>query len=238
MKKKEAIILAPVMPIWDNGEFCAPLISILEIKGFKVSVIDTLTFIETSRPLEACDLMYKELKSRTNLPFLLIGFAMGGTLVQMLSYRLNNLLGAITISSPSFADINLKEHLSYLLYLLNKGDLNLAVETLHKFVVPNGEKINNQSAEIHESLHQTAINRMIIGFTLLLNLDSRLALDQFKGKYLSIIGEKSQLATCNNQFHSTNQNHSYACISNAGMRPWNDNAQAMNLLINKWIDEL
>lgn len=79
---------------------------------------------------------------------------------------------------------------------------------------------------------------MLRGFSLLLKLDARPTIAQYHGKYLGIVGEKSQLATRSNQTHSGNPKHRYERIPGAGMRPWNDNASAINLLVNEWVEEL
>lgn len=238
MNKIEVIILAPIMPIWDGGHFCAPLVSLLTNKGFNVSIIDTLSLIKVSDPQDAIDIVHHELVARTGSPLLLVGFAMAGTLVQMLSHRMKCLMGVISISAPSYADYLLQERIGYLMSLLQKGDLSRAIDTLHQFVAPEGQKTQLGTLSIPKSQWQTAINRMMIGFSLLLKFDARSVIGLYHGKYLSIVGEKSQLATWSNQSHSNNPEHTYVSIPKAGMRPWNDNASAIELRVNKWIDEL
>ncbi|WZX60652.1 hypothetical protein AAFR86_13010 [Salmonella enterica subsp. diarizonae serovar 58:r:z53] len=80
MKKREAVILAPVMPVWDEGQFCAPLVMLLVAKGYHVTVIDTLTLIQDASPERAVEALCQALNARFQSPYLLVGFAMAGTL--------------------------------------------------------------------------------------------------------------------------------------------------------------
>lgn len=238
MNKMDVVIMAPVMPLWDDGMFCKPLLSLLTNKGFKVSLVDTLSLIHSDDPQETIDSVHDELIARAGSPFLLVGFAMAGTLVQMLSPRMNCLTGVISISAPGFTDYLLNERIDYLVSLLNRGYLDEALEALNQFVVPEGQTSLHAVDTIPESQRKVATERMLRGFSLLRRLDARPAMAKFRGKYLGIVGEKSQLATWSNQTHSGNPNHRYERIPGAGMRPWNDNASAINLLVNEWIEEL
>ncbi|OSN02901.1 hypothetical protein AU510_16370 [Lonsdalea britannica] len=238
MNTKSVVILAPVMPVWDNGEFCKPLVELLTLKGFHVSVIDSLPLLENADPESAVKNVCLKLKSCCRTPFLLVGFAMAGTLVQMLSHQLDCLKGVMSISAPGFADDLLQERIGHLVSLLEKGEVDHAIEVLHQFVVPEGHMAPQGGSPLPNSLKQSATDRMIRGFSLLLNMDARTHIAQYPGKFLAIVGEKSQLATWDNQTHSANPEHTYVSIPGAGMRPWNDNASAMDALVNRWIEEL
>lgn len=238
MNKKNVVILAPVMPLWDDGQFCAPLVSLLASQGFNVSIIDTLSLIPSDNPQQAVEAVQQELVSRAHSPFLLVGFAMAGTLVQLLSKQLDCLTGVISISAPGYADPLLKERIGYLVSMLDNGHIDSAIEALHQFVVPEGHTAPVGTLRIPDSLQQTAIDRMKTGFSLLLQLDARPAMAKYHGKYLGIVGEKSQLATWDNQTHSRHHAHIYACIPEAGMRPWNDNGSTINQVIKEWVEGL
>ncbi|NIG88096.1 MAG: alpha/beta hydrolase [Serratia symbiotica] len=238
MNKMDIVIMAPIMPVWDNEMFCKPLLSILTNKGFRVSIIDTLSLIHSTDLQETIDAVHHELIARAVSPFLLVGFAMAGTLVQMLSHRMDCLTGVIAISAPGYADYLLNERIGYLMSLLSKGYLDEAIKALHQFVAPEGQTAGQIVLSIPESQRQEATERMLRGFSLLLKLDARPTIAQYHGKYLGIVGEKSQLATWSNQTHSGNPKHRYERIPGAGMRPWNDNASAINLLVNEWVEEL
>ncbi len=238
MTPLDVVILSPVMPVWDDGQFCAPLVELLMRKGLKVSVIDTLSLIHTTDPEEAVDLVHQALMQRVQAPFLLVGFAMAGTLVQLLSHKMQCLTGVMSVSAPGYADPQLKARLGQLISLLDSGEVEKALDELHQFVVPTGQLAQPIEIELTGAVRQHAIDRMSRGFRLLLNCDARKAMAQYHGKYLGIVGEKSQLATWHNQTHSTGSGHRYAHIPEAGMRPWNDNPAAISILVNEWIDEL
>jgi len=237
MNKLNAVILAPVMPIWDQGNFCKQLVNQLQLKNYKVTVIDTLSLINSDSTEKAIDVISNELNRQMNEPSLLIGFAMGGTLAQMVANKIQKITGIISISAPGFADLKLKQNIGSIIALLDEGNLESALDKLHEFVVPEGKKVTN-SLIIPQHLREHSVMRMKIGFSLLLNFDARKTMRFFNGKYLGIVGEKSQLATTNNQTNTNNINHTYAFIPNAGMRPWDDNPLETNFLINSWIEKL
>ncbi|EJF2532036.1 hypothetical protein M8D79_001376 [Salmonella enterica] len=238
MKKREAVILAPVMPVWDEGQFCAPLVMLLVAKGYHVTVIDTLTLIQDASPERAVEALCQALNARFQSPYLLVGFAMAGTLVQLLAPHLHGLSGVMSVSAPGFADEQLNRRLGELVSLLEKGEVEHAVDVLHQFVVPEGQAAQEGRFTLLDAAKASAIQRMLTGFALLLNMDARAAIARYNGKYLAIVGDKSQLASWENQTHSTQPTHLYRRIPKAGMRPWNDNPAAMNALLNEWVDTL
>jgi len=86
-------------------------------------------------------------------------------------------------------------------------------------VVTEEQTAGQMALSIPESQRQKATERMLRGFSLLLKLDARPTIAQYHGKHLSIVGEKSQLATWSNQTHSSNPTHRYERMPGAGMRP-------------------
>ncbi|UGS39959.1 hypothetical protein [Pseudocitrobacter corydidari] len=238
MKKREAVILAPVMPVWDEGQFCAPLVTLLVAKGYHVTVIDTLTLIQDGSPERAVEALSQALNARFQSSYLLVGFAMAGTLVQLLAPHLHGLSGVMSVSAPGFADEQLNRRLGELVSLLEEGEVEHAVDVLHQFVVPEGQAAPEVRFTLPDAAKASAIQRMLTGFALLLNMDARAAIARYNGKYLAIVGDKSQLASWENQTHSTQPTHLYRRIPEAGMRPWNDNPAAMNALLNEWVDTL
>ncbi len=69
-------------------------------------------------------------------------------------------------------------------------------------------------------------------------MDARDEIIKYTGNFLALVGEKSQLATVNNQTKSHYINHEYKIISGAGMRLWEDNPVMTNAIIDEWIDRL
>lgn len=238
MKTQDAVILAPVMPVWDGGAFCAPLVTLLEQKGYSVTVIDTLSLIERDDPQSAIESLCQTLNSRSQRPWLLVGFAMAGTLAQMLAPHLRGVSGVVTVSAPGFADEKLTTRLVRLISMLEKGELGPAVDVLHHYVLPEGQPAPEATYTLPDAGKMSAIQRMLTGFSLLLKMDARADIARYDGKYLAIVGEKSQLASWENQTHSHRPLHTYKRIPGAGMRPWNDNPIAMNSLLNEWIATL
>ncbi|MEQ1977378.1 alpha/beta hydrolase [Xenorhabdus sp. SGI240] len=236
----DAVILSPVMPLWDHGNFCAPLVLLLEKMGYRVSIIDTLSLINHVNPdLIDPDCFINtiefELTQRFSKPYLLIGFAMAGTLVQLLAPRLKTITGVISISGPGYADILLSDKLGQLIILLKKSQLDEAISLLHDFVIPKGGTPLPSVSAIPNHLKGIAQKRLIMGFSLLLQFDARTALCNYKGKFLSIVGECSQLATVRNQVVSPNLMHCFVVAEGAGMRPWNDQPEFINDVINDWL---
>ncbi|AOM40389.1 alpha/beta hydrolase [Xenorhabdus hominickii] len=236
----EAVILSPVMPLWDHGDFCAPLVLLLEKLGYRVSIIDTLSLINHVSPdlidpdcfINAIEY---ELTQHFSKPYLLIGFAMAGTLVQLLASRLKMLTGVISVSGPGYADILLRDKLGQLIMLLKKNQLDESISLLHDFVIPEGGIPPSIISAIPNHLKDSAEKRLIIGFSLLLQFDARTVLCNYKGKFLSIVGECSQLATVHNQVVSSNLMHNLVVVEGAGMRPWNDQPELINDAINNWL---
>jgi len=80
-----------------------------------------LSLIHSTDPQETIDADHHELIARAVSPFLLVGFAMADTLVQMLSHRMYCLTGVISISAPGHANYLLNKRISYLMSLLSNG---------------------------------------------------------------------------------------------------------------------
>ena len=231
MKLQDAVILAPVMPAWDGGAFCAPLVTLLEEKGFSVTIVDTLNLITHDDPQSAIDVLCQTLNAQVKRPWLLVGFAMAGTLVQLLAHRLRGVAGVLSVSAPGFADEKLTQRLVRLISLLEKGKLGSSMVILHHYVLPEGSPAPREKFTLPDTEKMSAIKRMLTGFSLLLKMDARADIAAYDGNYLAIVGEKSQLASYFVQ-------HYYKRIPGAGMRPWNDNPAAVNALLNEWIDTL
>lgn len=103
--------------------FCKPLLSMLTNKGFKVLIVDILLLIHFTDLKETINAVHHKLIARAVPPFLLVGLAMASTLVQMLSHRIDCLIGVISINAPGYAVFLLKKRLAYLMSLLSKGYL-------------------------------------------------------------------------------------------------------------------
>ncbi|WP_019223838.1 hypothetical protein [Bartonella rattaustraliani] len=235
---KNAVILAPVMPLWDHGDFCRDLQSILIEKGVKIDILDTTSIIKDVTKENNLILLAEKINKSFCFPFLLIGFALGGSLAQVLAPRLNNVQAVLSISGPGYVDTRLKRYLEALLNLLNQNALEQALELLYQYVQPLGMPSKRAAIQICEESKIEAIARMMRGFELLLQLDARDYLCHFAGKFLSIIGKESQLATISNQVNSGKDGHECRVVEAAGMRPWDDNPLTTTKIIDSWVKTL
>ncbi|WP_348602896.1 hypothetical protein [Bartonella tribocorum] len=138
----QSVVLAPVMPIGDKGSFCSPLKNLFLARGFKVALLDTLSLFSSNATIEVIPSLTAKFKEnfgeRFQEPFVLVGFAMAGTLVQILAAKLPNVRAVLSVNDPGYPDALLQKRLGYLLTLLEKDDLSAALETLDSFVQPIG----------------------------------------------------------------------------------------------------
>ncbi|WP_330168008.1 alpha/beta hydrolase [Bartonella grahamii] len=238
------IILSPVMPIWDGGVFCSPLTKLCLSKGFPVTLLDTLSLFPKSShflnhsAVEILSFMAEKLKSYFKEPAVLVGFSMAGMLVQILAARLPNVQAVLSVNAPGYPDVILQRRLGDILVYLENNDLSRALEILNGFMHPSGIMKKRVLLEIPDEQKNTAIERMTRGFKLLLAMDARDEIIKYTGKFLALVGEKSQLATVDNQTRSRCANHEYRIISGAGTRLWEDNPVMTNAVINEWMEGL
>ncbi|WP_254474726.1 alpha/beta fold hydrolase [Bartonella sp. B1098] len=238
------VILSPVMPIWDEGAFCAPLTKLCTIKGFQVTLLDTLSLFPKSShflnysAIETLSFMIEKLEKYFKEPAVLVGFSMAGMLVQILALRLSNVQAVLAVNAPGYPDKLLQQRLGDILFHLENNDLARALETLNAFMHPCGVIKKRVALEIPQDQKSMAIERMTRGFKLLLALDARDEIVKYTGKFLALVGEKSQFATVDNQTKSQCVNHEYRIISGAGTRLWDDNPVMTNAIVSEWMERL
>ncbi|WP_455481459.1 alpha/beta fold hydrolase [Bartonella sp. B12(2025)] len=226
------------MSLWDEGAFCSPFQKLCLEKGFHVTPLDILSLFSSGSATEVIPLITEKLKSRFREPLLLVGFSTGGTLVQILAAGLPNIQAVLAVSAPGYPDLLLQQRFKHVLTLLDDGDLSGALETLYAFLQPMGETARKVYIKIPDEQKSTALERMQRGFRFLLEMDARSEIVKYAGKFLCLVGEKSQLATIDNQTQSHRLNHEYKIISGAGTRLWDDNPAMMHAIVNEWIDRL
>ncbi|WP_455475040.1 alpha/beta hydrolase [Bartonella sp. B30(2025)] len=226
------------MSLWDNGAFCTPFQKLCMEKGFHVTPLDILSLFSSGSATEVIPLITEKLKNRFQEPLLLVGFSTGGTLAQILAARLPNIRAVLAVSAPGYPDLLLQQRLKSVLSLLDDGDILGALEILYAFVQPIGEAVKKIQIKIPDDKKNTALKRMQRGFRFLLEMDARSEIVKYTGKFLSLVGEKSQLATIDNQAQSHHLNHEYKIIPNAGMFPWRDNPIATHEIVNEWISKI
>ncbi|WP_212112895.1 alpha/beta fold hydrolase [Bartonella queenslandensis] len=238
------VILSPVMPIWDGGAFCSPLTKLCATKGGQVTLLDTLSLFPKSTHFlnhsaeETLSFIREKLENYFKEPAVLVGFSMAGMLVQILAARLPNVQAVLAVNAPGYPDPLLKRRIGDILIHLENNDLLGALETLNGFVNPSGVVKKRVALEIPQDQTSMAIERMTRGFKLLLALDARDEIIKYKDKFLALVGEKSQLATVDNQTKSQCVNHQYQIISGAGTRLWDDNPVMTNAIVSEWMEGL
>lgn len=238
------VILSPVMPIWDEGAFCAPLTKLCATKGFQVTLLDTLSLFPKSAyflnysAIETLSFMIKKLEKYFKEPAVLVGFSMAGMLVQILAPQLPNVRAVLAVNAPGYPDKPLQRRLGDILFYLENNDLAGALETLNVFIHSRGIIKKRVALEIPQDQKSMAIERMTRGFKLLLALDARDEIVKYTGKFLALVGEKSQLATVDNQTKSKCFNHEYRIVSGAGTRLWDDNPVMTNAIVSEWMERL
>ncbi|WP_026088279.1 alpha/beta fold hydrolase [Bartonella rattaustraliani] len=238
------VILSPVMPSWDHGVFCSSFTKLCSEKGFQITVLDTMSlfpsysFFGHNTAVEALPFIVEKLEKHLKESSVLVGFSMAGMLVQILAARLLNVRAVLAVNAPGYPDKPLQQRLGHILHLLKNKDLSGALEALNVFMCPPGAVNKRILSKVPEVQKKAAIERMTKGFQFLLEMDARNEIIKYTGKFLALVGEKSQLATIDNQTRSCSKKHEYKIISGAGTRLWDDNPVMTNAIIEEWIDRL
>ncbi|EJF76034.1 alpha/beta fold hydrolase [Bartonella alsatica] len=240
------VILSPVIPIWDHGVFCSSFTKLCVARGFQITILDTLSLFSinsnfyNNSAIAILPVITEKLERHFKEPSVLVGFSMGGMLVQILAARLPNVQAVLAVNAPGYPDKLLQRRLGYVLNFLKNKDLSGALETLNAFMNSNPRGVMKKRAllKIPDTQKSVAIERMSRGFKFLLGMDARNEIIKYTGKFLALVGEKSQLATIDNQTRSYCINHEYKIISGAGTRLWDDNPVMTNAIIDKWLSEL
>lgn len=232
---RTAVVMAPVMPTWDQGLFFQPMINLLVQAGFSVIMFDTLSLLPQEN--ESLD-QFSDRWQKVLLPLgsidLLAGVALGGAVVQSL---LNKSLRpqvamALLISSPARADDVLNTRLGHLADLAAKGDLLEALQLLDRLVQPANQIVATPPLFIEDQTVKLQAERLHRGFRLLCNLDLKGALDAYSAPLLSIYGEVSQLVRKVNIQINEHKNQYLLEIPNGGMRPLIDAPQMVISAVN------
>ncbi|WP_208442102.1 alpha/beta fold hydrolase [Bartonella raoultii] len=238
------VILSPVMPIWDRGIFCSRFTKLCSVKGCQIILLDTLSLFPSNSlvcknsAVDILSFVAEKLESYFKEPSVLVGFSMAGMLVQILAARLPNVRAVLAMNAPGYPDQPLQQRLGYVLDFLENKDLSGALEALNVLMHPCGVVKKKALWEIPDAQKDMAIERMRRGFQFLLEMDARDEIVKYTGKFLALIGEKSQLATIDNQTRSHCINHEYKVISDAGTRLWDDNPVMTNAIIDEWMNGL
>ncbi|MCA6094914.1 hypothetical protein LE181_22420, partial [Streptomyces sp. SCA3-4] len=135
--RARALVLAPVLPEWDEGAFFAPVVRTLTDAGVHVTVVDTLAaWDEDITSLAAFTDRWRELLPRVGPFDLLCGNALGGALAQALLPSVPPATGVLLVSAPTVADAVLEQRLTQIADAARAGDLAGSLALLDHCVRP------------------------------------------------------------------------------------------------------
>lgn len=220
--KQLAVVMSPVMPEWDEGQFFLPMTIPLVQAGFRVIVFDTLSLLSDKD--ESLDdfshRWHQELLALGQID-LLVGSALGGAVVQVL---LGKELGfqvkkVLLLSSPAIADPILDCRLGKMADLAMLGDIATALYLLDQLVQPASRISPTLPIEVDLDTASLQARRLHLGFRLLNRLDVRQASHGYTGTLLTVYGEQSQLVRAVNVHINEEAQHYRLPIPDGGMRP-------------------
>ncbi|MGI4840196.1 MAG: hypothetical protein ACRYF9_21545 [Janthinobacterium lividum] len=131
-----AVVMAPVMPYWDEGQFFAPLTERLVALGYRVMIFDSLSLQPAPEDLPTFADAWRRILQGLGPIQLLAGSALGGAVVQSLlaSRWAASIPATLLISAPTQADSQLDERLGYMAQLAAAGELTEALRWLEHWV--------------------------------------------------------------------------------------------------------
>lgn len=220
--KRLAVVMSPVMPLWDEGQFFQPLIEPLTRAGYRVIVFDTLSLPgDDAESLETFSRRWQQELLTLGRIDLLAGSALGGAVVQSL---LGLPIGAsvdkvLLISSPALADGILDGRLGRMADLALLGDVEQALQLLDQWVQPATRIHPAGPIAIDPASAALQAQRLHRGFRLLNRLDLRRACEDFAGPLLTVYGEQSQLVRGINVHVNEQARQHRLSVPDGGMRP-------------------
>ncbi|MFJ9006926.1 alpha/beta fold hydrolase [Streptomyces canus] len=132
-----ALVLAPVIPHWDEGAFFAPVVRTLTGAGLGVTVVDTLSlWDEEVDSMASFVARWRALLPRFGPVDLLCGNALGGAVAQALLPYVDPTTAALLVSGPARTDPLLEDRLTDIANLAAAGRTEAALALLHRRVQP------------------------------------------------------------------------------------------------------
>lgn len=240
---KCAVVLGPVSPAFDDGAFCDVLSDALVERGFGVVVVDTPSLVGSLACKRGAAGVVEGLAQQLPVPTsdiaMLAGYALGGTLAVKLCGYLPEVPRVLSLSGPGFTDVPLRRGITPLMHALQAGLLEKSLELLAESVAPLGHAPSAQHRDtlrLDSEQAQLAMQRMLAGFGLLLELDARADAERYTGKILAIVGERSQLATVANQAFAPGPHRRIVSVPGAGMRVLRDAPDFTIRAVEDWLD--
>lgn len=225
-----AVVMAPVMPTWDEGAFFAPITERLVALGYRVMIFDSLSLQPAHHDLDTYASAWRRVLQGLGPIHLLAGSALGGALVQSLldTRWAAQIPLTLLISAPTKADTQLDQRLGQMAKLAAASELPQALRWLDYWIAPDTSTtallppalhapVARPTPPAHSSKAECA--RLARGFGLLQGLDVSDAVKPYPGKLLSVYGEQSQLVRASNISFLRTERHLAVSIPGSGMRP-------------------
>ncbi|MEV5843773.1 hypothetical protein AB0M32_17610 [Streptomyces sp. NPDC051985] len=228
-----ALVLAPVIPHWDEGAFFAPVIRTLARAGLRVTVVDTLSlWDETVDSMAALVARWRALLPDFGRVDLLCGNALGGAVAQALLPDCAAGTAALLVSGPARTDPVLERRLAQIADLAAAGRPGPALALLNRRVLPHDAPA---SAPVPVRADAAAGRRLAAGMRLLCGIDVGAAVRAHPGPLLQIVGSHSQLVT--RRHTAAAPHHRVHVVAGAGMRPHAEQPAKVAALIETYLRE-
>ncbi|MGW8399485.1 alpha/beta fold hydrolase [Streptomyces lydicus] len=226
---RHAVVLAPVMPRWDQGAFFREVAEPLLDRGHRITVHDTLSLLREGDDLKALvDRWAAHLATGPDRPDLLAGNALGGAVVQaLLTHEWTHRAKVVLLSGPTVADDELNTKLERIAAAVGTDGLSTALHLLEDVVRgPDREPgtVPRQRPEPAAAPGPTPDEavagwRLSTGLRLLYDADVRGPVRDFPGPLLHLYGEQSLLVQRKHLATGPHPRHHLVGIPQAGMRP-------------------
>ncbi|GHC70369.1 hypothetical protein GCM10010507_56520 [Streptomyces cinnamoneus] len=227
--RARALVLAPVLPQWDEGAFFAPVVRALTGAGVHVTVVDTLAaWDEDVTSLAALTDRWRTLLPRFGPFDLLCGNALGGALAQALLPAVDPATGVLLVSAPAVADALLESRLTEIADAAGAGRLAESLALLHHYVLPEGTP-EQAPADAVLADPGGAARRLAGGLPLLCGIDSTDAVTGHPGPLLNVVGGRSRLVGARHT--AAAPHHHVQVMPGCGMRPHTESAPEVSAAV-------
>lgn len=241
-----ALVLAPVLPAWDEGAFFAPVVRTLTDAQWSVTVVDTLALWEPGMTELAhlTDAWADQVSA--DPPDLLCGNALGGAVAQGLLDRLPPHTPVLLVSGPARSDAVLDRRLAEIADLAAAGQLSAALDLLARRVRPHDDAGVPEPAvpecavpvapapplAADDAPH--AARRLAAGLRLLRGVDVSATVQDHPGRLLNLVGSRSQLVTAAHT--AAAPHHTIRPVTGCGMRPHVERPALVSRAVRTFLD--
>lgn len=215
MSTARALVLSPAMPWWDGGAAVAPLVDALASEGVAADVLDTSALALAHGTLtDVIDGTAQTVDLGRYTIF--AGNALGGTVALLLAACHQPETPVLSVSGPARTAGTLTDRLAHIVDAARAGDIDAAVQILHRFVLPIGKEPNGPGRSPGGGEPEMGARRLAGSLQLLLDIDVIEILREPKVRAVTMIGGRSQLVCEPNALHSPTAE--VVRVEDAGMR--------------------